>query len=203
MSYTQDLMRKVVARAIEVGKIAAADPHKHRVTFDGFEFDLLKGGMCQEFVRECFESAVGWAARSWQYAAPSAKIALQRMDRDGFRVKDAPRVGDVIGHCSGTYGHIAIVVGNFGGKLTCAENTSSRSRGNPLREGTKLTAVSAMPGITHVIRFCAEPLDADPKPDGKTIKLVEHGTGAVIAEYEMVPGGNHIADQGKVYVAKR
>jgi hypothetical protein len=203
MAYTADMMRKVVTRALEVGILAADDQRKQRVKIAGFDFDLLTGGRCQEFVRECFESALGWPARSWKYAAPSAKVALQRMERDGFRVKDAPRVGDVIGHCSGTYGHIAIVVGNFGGKLTCAENTSSRSRGNPLREGTKLTAVSATPGITHVIRFCAEPLDADPKPDGKTVKLVEHGTGAVIAEYVMVPGGNHVDDQGKLYVAKR
>jgi len=50
-----------------------------------------------------------------------------------------------------------------GGKLTCAENTSSGSRGNPRRAGTKLTAVADMPGITHVIRFCPDALDA-PKP---------------------------------------
>lgn len=164
MAYTVDMMRKVVARALEVANIAQTDPYKQRVKLDGFDFDLLTGGRCQEFVRECFESALGWPARSWKYAAPSAKVALQRMTKDGFRVTDEPRAGDVIGHCGGTYGHIAIVVGDVGGKLTCAENTSSGSRGNPRRAGTKLTAVADMPGITHVIRFCKEPIDAEPEP---------------------------------------
>jgi len=91
VAYTVDMMRKVVARALEVGKLAAADPRKQRVKLDGFDFDLLKGGMCQEFVRECFESALGWPARSWAYAAPSAKVALQRMTRDGFRVTGPPQ----------------------------------------------------------------------------------------------------------------
>jgi surface antigen len=158
------MMRKVVARALEAGRIAAGDPRKQRVKLDGFDFDLLTGGRCQEFVRECFESALGWPARSWKYAAPSAKVALQRMTRDGFRVTGDPRAGDVIGHCSGTYGHIAIVVGDVGGKLTCAENTSSASRGNPRRAGTKLTPVADMGGITHVIRFCKERIDAEPEP---------------------------------------
>ena len=159
MAYTVDMMRKVVARALEVGRIAANDPRKQRVKLDGFDFDLLTGGRCQEFVRECFESALGWPARSWAYAAPSAKVALQRMERDGFRVTGPPRKGDVIGHCSGTYGHIAIVVD----AKTCAENTSSGRRGDPLRAGTKLTPLADMPGITHVIRFCPDALDA-PKP---------------------------------------
>jgi len=164
VAYSADMMRKVVARALEAGRIAAGDPRKQRVKLDGFDFDLLTGGRCQEFVRECFESALGWPARSWKYAAPSAKVALQRMTRDGFRVTGDPRAGDVIGHCSGTYGHIAIVVGDVGGKLTCAENTSSASRGNPRRAGTKLTPVADMGGITHVIRFCKERIDAEPEP---------------------------------------
>jgi len=159
VAYSADMMRKVVARALEAGRIAAGDPRKQRVKLDGFDFDLLTGGRCQEFVRECFESALGWPARSWAYAAPSAKVALQRMTKDGFRVTDEPRAGDVIGHCSGTYGHIAIMVD----ATTCAENTSSGRRGNPKRAGTKLTPLSDMPGITHVIRFCADDLDA-PKP---------------------------------------
>jgi len=78
------------------------------------------------------------------------------MTKDGFRVTDEPRAGDVIGHCSGTYGHIAIVVD----AKTCAENTSSGRRGNPKRAGTKLTPLSDMPGITHIIRFCPDALDA-------------------------------------------
>lgn len=156
MAYTADMMRKVVARALEVGLLAQANPRKQRVKIDGVDFDLLTGGRCQEFVRECFESALGWPARSWKYAAPSAKIALHRMERDGFRVTDEPRAGDVIGHCSGTYGHIAIVVD----AKTCAENTSSGRRGNPKRAGTKLTPLSDMPGITHIIRFCPDALDA-------------------------------------------
>lgn len=159
MAYTADMMRKVVTRALEVGILAADDPRKQRVKIVGFDFDLLTGGRCQEFVRECFESALGWPARSWKYAAPSAKVALQRMERDGFRVAGPPRKGDVIGHCSGTYGHIAIVVD----AKTCAENTSSARRGEPMRAGTKLTPIADMPGITHIIRFCPDALDA-PKP---------------------------------------
>lgn len=63
MAYTADMMRKVVTRALEVGILAADDPRKQRVKIVGFDFDLLTGGRCQEFVRECFESALGWPAR--------------------------------------------------------------------------------------------------------------------------------------------
>lgn len=32
------------------------------------------------------------------------------------------------------------------------------------------------------------------------VKVVDHATGAVVAQYEMVEGGDHLADQGKLYV---
>jgi len=33
------------------------------------------------------------------------------------------------------------------------------------------------------------------------IKIIRHGTDDIIAKYDMVPNGNHLADQGKLYVA--
>jgi len=36
--------------------------------------------------------------------------------------------------------------------------------------------------------------------DTKTVKAVRYPSGPVLATYEMVEGGDHIADQGKVYV---
>lgn len=38
------------------------------------------------------------------------------------------------------------------------------------------------------------------RPTGQTVKIIKHATGEKIAEYTMVPGGDRLADQGKVYV---
>ena len=38
------------------------------------------------------------------------------------------------------------------------------------------------------------------KPQTAPIKIVNYTTGLVVAEYRMVPNGNHIGDQGKLYV---
>lgn len=42
-------------------------------------------------------------------------------------------------------------------------------------------------------------IDMDPKPTS-TVRVIRHGTNDVIASYEMVPNGNHIDDQQKLYV---
>jgi len=34
------------------------------------------------------------------------------------------------------------------------------------------------------------------------VKVVDHGTGALIETLQMVPGGDHIVDQGKLYVKR-
>ena len=38
------------------------------------------------------------------------------------------------------------------------------------------------------------------RPTGQTVKIIKHATGEKIAEYTMVPDGDKIAEQGKVYV---
>jgi hypothetical protein len=36
----------------------------------------------------------------------------------------------------------------------------------------------------------------------KTIELVDVATGKVVAAYQLAPGGDHVADQGKAYVVR-
>lgn len=126
----------------------AAIDGKSAMLYRDFTFDLLRGGRCQEFVRECVEAGNKWAPHSWEFGdnEPSAKVASRNMRKAGYDLpKGALLVpGDILTHerggrKGGGYGHIGMFVGVVDGISTVCENTSSGSRGNPKRPGTKRT----------------------------------------------------------------
>ena len=123
-------------------------------------FNLKAGGLCLRFVRQVTEVAAGLGEGTWHYAMPKAKQALRMMEADGLQVGNkhtSPselKIGDIIGITTGVYGHIAIFMGLIDGIHTVAENTSSASRGKPMRAGTKLTPYSALQNrVTGIFRL--------------------------------------------------
>ena len=138
------------------------------------KFDLRKGGMCNCFLRQCFEVACGIGEQQWRYRAGRAKWTLEKLDKAGHAIwKDLTPItsppatmllpGDIIGKRWGTYGHVMLYVGQVDGRPMMAENTSCGERGNPERPGTKLTRYQdCRKNITGVYRL----LDVSPrKPD--------------------------------------
>jgi hypothetical protein len=119
----------------------------------GQTFVLDKGGYCARFVRQCYETAMGIAAFSWEYAAPNARAMEYNLKQAGLEV-DEPQPGDIVclNDQSYKYGHIAIYawvipppvgIPKVGGVF---ENTSSAHRGNPRVPGTKWTPFSLVEG---------------------------------------------------------
>lgn len=189
MIYTNAAIRRVVEIAI-----GAAKAHQAGATVwtpSGVEhpqpFDLHTGGMCNMFVRQVHETALGLRPFTWPYRAGRAVWTLDSLQAGGFGIGrpavSALRPGDIIGNRSGTHGHIAIYVGELGGVPTIAENTISDSRGNPRRAGTKLTALADM---TWVVAFRLAEAEGAPGAiavyvDGKRI-----GDGVLIGNQTMV-----------------
>ncbi len=165
---------------------------------NGVTFDLRTGGYCARFVRQVHESIMGLPPMSWAFAAPTARIMENLLRAAGRRVTGAPRPGDImaVNGGSGSYGHIGIYLG--GGLF--AENTSS-SRG----PGTTLSSVSLVQSrVTGYYR--ALPLPTSPV----TYKVIRHSDGALLGlfslpagSYKIVPDGDHLADDGKLYVETR
>jgi hypothetical protein len=110
-------------------------------TRNGIVFDLVTGGWCGRFVRQCYVAAkrefdpeadefgFSWLRR---YAAE----ACQALEEMGYHT-DHPQPGDIIGMSPGGRlpGHIGIYLGN-----RIAENTSSTVRG----PGTVLSPLSSV-----------------------------------------------------------
>lgn len=119
--------------------------------------DLVTGGMCNRFVRQCYEVALGIPEQTWLYRAGRAVWTLDSL-RSAGKAVDVDGVGDlqpgdIVGLRGGVYGHIAIYVGDG----LIAENTSSNTRGTPRQAGTKLTPYADIAGrVTEVYRL-AEP----------------------------------------------
>jgi hypothetical protein len=154
--YTQAQIDRVVKTALAVTK-AAIDGEKiiHlRIGTVKHGFNLVLGGRCQEFVRECFEAANGWRAKSWRYAKPNARQALAAMAADGHRLPNDALLhpGDVLGHTDLPHGHIGIYVGSINGVEAVCENTISGKRGEPRRPGTKRTPLRVF-RYTHAMRL--------------------------------------------------
>ena len=167
------------------------------------EFDLAAGGMCNRFVRQCFEVGLHIPPFTWRYRGPFASTTLRKLTKGGRRIAGkCPdpailRPGDIVGHRRWVVGHIAIYVGEIDGVPMVAENTISARRGDPRGKGTKLTPYAAIrKSITEAHRLLATP------PATVPLKIIDHETGEVIKQYDMVRGGDHIADQGKVYVRR-
>jgi len=107
----------------------------------GQVFDLEKGGLCNRFIRQTFETALGLPEQSWTFRGATAKETLRQLAAAGYEVHmDDMQVGDILGHTAGKFGHIALYVGDYygDGRLLVAENTSWTG-GFPEKPGTKIT----------------------------------------------------------------
>lgn len=147
--YGDDIRKLVVQRAMMAVQARQAGKHSYKV--GGQVFDLDKGGYCNRFVRQCFETVLGLKAFDWRFGAAKARDTLDKLDLANCAVIDAKastlQPGDIIGWYdgSGAYGHIAIYVGDYygDGRKLVAENTSAK-RGDPNPPGTKITQLRNM-----------------------------------------------------------
>lgn len=185
MNYTRAVMSNVVRIAKAAAKANAAGArsytaHQHADgTGESQVLDLVTGGMCNRFVRQCFEVALGIPEQTWLYRAGRAVWTLDTLRAAGKATSVAGvgdlEPGDIVGLRGGVFGHIAIYVG--GGQI--AENTSSNKRGTP-RQGTRLTPYEdiarrvtevyrlAEPGIT-IVRHSAKAGDVTLTTDARMI----------------------------------
>lgn len=153
-------------------------------------FDLTDTAMCARFVRECHEAALGQEEYTWEYRAADAR-QMERKLKDADVVTTEPERGDVV--CfninAGEFGHVGIYLGGS----RYAENTSSQTRGPGF-------VISTLPQIgRHRISGYYSPM---PSIGNQLVKLIDHGSGEVVGLLQMVPNGNHIEDQRKLYVDK-
>ena len=153
-----------MSRVVEIAKAAAKahaagarsyTAHQHADgTGESQVLDLVTGGMCNRFVRQCYEVALGIPEQTWLYRAGRAVWTLDSL-RSAGKAVDVDGVGDlqpgdIVGLRGGVYGHIAIYVGDG----LIAENTSSNTRGTPRQAGTKLTPYADIAGrVTEVYRL--------------------------------------------------
>jgi hypothetical protein len=159
--YGNKIKAKVISAAV-----GAAEAHQDGKTTwrrGGQTFNLTEGGMCQRFVAQCFEAALGLS--EWHFDAASAKANIAHLQAEGLRTKLPLAPGDILGWPgNGKFGHIALFVGDvYGdGRQLVAENTSSGFRGDPSAPGTKLTSLSAMSASPQRFRlFPTDPKNAD------------------------------------------
>jgi len=169
LTWTQ--MQKAVQTALRVTQ--AAIDGEHPIIIAGHCFNLRVGGMCQMFVRQCIEAGNGWAPHTWEFGddEPSARAALAHMDAAGYRLPAHTLLvpGDIVGHRRGQHGHIGLFVGMIDGVPTVAENTSSGTRGNPRRPGTKRTPLKDFIGAGIEAYRVAKPQAAGVFVNGKPV----------------------------------
>lgn len=105
-------------------------------------FDLVKGGYCNRFVRQCFETALEMSPFSWYFGAAKACQTLEKLEPYRLPNLDDLKAGDILGF-NGDPGHIAIYVGTAFDptKDLVAENTISSRRGYPQSPGTKVSSL--------------------------------------------------------------
>lgn len=147
--YGDKIRQAVVKRAMSA--VHARQAGKHSYAAGGQVFDLDKGGYCNRFVRQCFETVLGLKAFDWRFGAATARDTLNKL-HDYALPSSKPSTlqpGDILGWYdgSGAYGHIAIYVGDYygDGRKLVAENTSAK-RGDPNPPGTKITQLRNMRG---------------------------------------------------------
>jgi hypothetical protein len=199
-TYRQDMIDRVVAHALAAAK-ASQDGKTHLVLGDGMtaqRLSLREGGYCARFVRQVYETGCEFGEGRWRYAAPSALEMCKKLADDKHEVTDGSLTpGDIVGinrNC-GAYGHVALYVGKIQGKDMIAENTSSGTRGNPRRAGTKLTPFEELrPRVTGVYRLLAG-VKAAHWPGFRAFLY----SGSQCREIELMPNGDHRLDQGKTY----
>lgn len=169
--YTTKQRNAVVKRAIQA--VEARQNGKTTFTAGGQTFKLgpvYNGkkviGYCNRFIRQCFETALGFAAFQWRYGATTARGTLDKLEAfkiDGAAIKLQP--GDILGwyEGSGVYGHIALYLGDIygDGRKLVAENTSAR-RGSPIEPGTKIIQLKSCRSGWQAYRlFPSDDLEAE------------------------------------------
>ena len=142
--YSEKQRQAVLKRACDV--VRARIDGKTSVTFGSGAarqtFDLETGGMCNRFVRQTIETALGLAPFSWYFGSAKACLTLKKLAPYEVPLKYV-QAGDILGF-NGDPGHIAIYIGGAFDpkkKLT-AENTISGKRGMPRKAGTKVSSLS-------------------------------------------------------------
>ena len=170
----------------DVYKIALQAARQHQVgdvswTHDGFTFDLAEGGWCARFVMQCYECAMGIPEGSWDFRRDSART-MERALRAAGLATSHPEPGDIVGLNNQSYwaGHTAIYLGVVDGVESIAENTSSGSRGNPVRPGTKITPLSAV--VHELTAYYAPPLGS------ATQEAAPYEPGPITVEFD----GEHV-----------
>jgi len=148
--HTEKQRKAVVARAIEAvtARVAGATAVVLGKPGSRQSFDLDEGGMCNRFVRQVFETALGLVPFSWAYRGGTAKVTNGKLEDAGREVPIADRQpGDILDIEMAGPGHICIYLGREydPNKELVAENTSA-TRGYPLRPGTKVTRYSVLVG---------------------------------------------------------
>lgn len=191
---TYDATREAV---VEVAQAVCDwfETHKTGVlTLNGVPFEMTDVARCSEFVRECYYAATGHN-QGGVYFGGSAKETESMLRQHGKQVQYcAP--GDIacFNRQSGEFGHIGVVRDG----TTYFENTSSQKRGPGF-----VVSHFADIGWSRVTGFyrLLPARQTVTEPATTTLKVVQRDTGVLVATYKLVPGGDHIADQGKVYVA--
>lgn len=175
MATVQDVRK--VAREVVAARVAGKTEHK----IGHVTFDLTENSMCNRFVREVHEAALGLHEQEWPYRAYYAVQTDYKLRRAGFEVA-APalsrEVADVVCFNRGksesdTPGHIGIYLGEG----LVAENTISNKRGTPRARGTKITELTEI-GVSRAMFFQTLPVQNARQPltlsvDGKVIEVGE------------------------------
>lgn len=192
---TVDDVRRV-AREVVAARVAGKRSHR----IGAVTFDLRDVGMCLRFVREVHEAALGLQEFDWPYRAQFAIQTDYKLRRAGLEVPESAAPEIVCFNRgkpeSAMPGHIGIYLG--GGLV--AENTISAKRGNPRAAGTKISSLDEI-GRSRVMFFRTVPRPgSQDKPKPVQVLIVDHTTGSVIGHLDMVPGGDHVSDQRKIYV---
>ena len=158
--YTEAQRQLVIARAIE-----AAQAHidgKSIITLGkgitAQQFILWKGGYCERFIRQVFETALGLPEMSWQYKTAQASQAEAAYGQDKRVSLDQLQAGDILVMASGAQGHTALYLNTRYDptKKLVAENTLSTRRGMPSSQGTKISSLhdeDAQHVWTHAYRL--------------------------------------------------
>jgi len=155
--------REAISNVIRIAKAAATEHQKGNDSYlatheDGGgvsqRMNLAEGGMCNRFVRQCYEVGLGIAQQTWPYRAGRAIWTIDSLEAAGLGIGPGLESdllpGDIVGIHTGKSGHIAIYVGDG----TVAENTISATRGKPRKAGTKLTPYADLADrVTDIFRL--------------------------------------------------
>jgi hypothetical protein len=133
----------------------------------GICFDLVDGGWCGRFVRQCYAAAMreyvpDFDPYDFPWVRRYAAQACQALEEMGYRT-NSPEPGDIVGMSPGYRlpGHIGIYLGS-----QIAENTSSTTRG----PGTVLSPISAV--RDRVTGYYSVYPSRAPDPEDADLKVV-------------------------------